>query len=148
MAIATETSPGLPAAAEAANINTLTNALADAHISDEKPQGEDGESLEDGEIREDEDEDDEVDDGQPKTVFQSAKKFNLKVCAPLRSKQAVRYLLIECSTPCSLVGRYTLIPRKAKCYQRHLAQHLLHPRLLMVSPLDRISWRISPSNPV
>lgn len=38
---------------------------------------EDGESLEDGEIREDEEE--EEDDGKPKTVFDSAKKFNLKV---------------------------------------------------------------------
>jgi hypothetical protein len=86
MATATETSSGLPPAAEEANIQTLTSAMADAQVTDKSEsetksatEGEDkveeGDSLEDGEIREEE----EVDDGKPKTVFDSKKKYNLKV---------------------------------------------------------------------
>lgn len=83
--MATSTEPSsLPAAAEAANVNTLTAALEETHItengkdkdgkSDEKV--EEGDSLEEGEIRDEE----EVDDGKPKTVFDSKKNYNLKVC--------------------------------------------------------------------
>jgi hypothetical protein len=48
--------------AAAANSRTLDEAMADVKINDE---------LEDGEIRED--------DGSVKTVFDDAKKFNVKV---------------------------------------------------------------------
>lgn len=81
MATATESTSELPPQAQAANLKTLTQAMGETKITDDssKPDGEkveDGEPLEDGEIREDEEE---VDDGKPKTVFDSAKKFNLKV---------------------------------------------------------------------
>jgi hypothetical protein len=91
MATATESSTGLSPAAEAANINTLTKAMAEAKVSDKPEESaaagsasastngdekvDEGDSLEDGEIREEE----EVDDGKPKTVFDSKKKYNLKV---------------------------------------------------------------------
>lgn len=74
---ATEATPDIRAESEAANVKTLTKAMADADIS---ASAEDGEALEDGEIREEEEED----DGKPKTVFDSATKFNLKVCLSLR----------------------------------------------------------------
>lgn len=89
MATATESTSELPPQAQAANLKTLTQAMGETKITDDaaKPDGEkaeDGESLEDGEIREDDEE--EEDDGKPKTVFDSAKKFNLKVspCTWLR----------------------------------------------------------------
>lgn len=91
MATATESTSELPPQAQAANLKTLTQAMGETKITDEskatdepKADGEksdkveEGESLEDGEIREDEEEEEE-DDGKPKTVFDSAKKFNLKV---------------------------------------------------------------------
>jgi translation initiation factor 4E len=81
----------LPPAAEKANANTLSDALAAASLSDtpspssepKELNGNDADSkdvkdqadLEDGEIREE----DEEDDGKVKTVFDSAKKFNVKV---------------------------------------------------------------------
>ena len=81
----------LPPAAEKANANTLSDALAAASLSDtpspssepKELSGNDNENkdvkdqadLEDGEIREE----DEEDDGRVKTVFDSAKKFNVKV---------------------------------------------------------------------
>jgi hypothetical protein len=80
--MATTEPSSLPAAAEAANANTLAAALEDTHISEgkdketkseTKAEGED--ELEDGEIKEEE----EVDDGKPKTVFDSKKNYNLKV---------------------------------------------------------------------
>lgn len=81
----------LPPAAEKANVNTLTEALAATSLSaspspssepkelngndqENKSVQEQGE-LEDGEIREDEEED----DGRVKTVFDDADKFNVKV---------------------------------------------------------------------
>jgi hypothetical protein len=81
--MATTEPSSLPAAAEAANVNTLTAALEETHISEgdnetkteTKTEGED--ELEDGEIRDEE----EVDDGKPKTVFDSKKNYNLKVCS-------------------------------------------------------------------
>lgn len=131
MAAATETSPGLPAAAQAANINTLTDALADAHISDDKPSDEkntEGDSLEDGEIRDDDDDDDEdeVDDGKPKTVFDSAKKFNLKVSdepRPVTGNEGKKDQTDRNSTLCSPAGRCTLTLRRARCCPRRRAQH-------------------------
>ncbi len=80
----------LPPAAAAANASTLSDALAAAHISSEpstpspKIQEEGstgvqtngdkhGDDLEDGEIREE----DEEDDGKVKTVFDDAAKFNV-----------------------------------------------------------------------
>lgn len=95
MATATETSSGLPPAAEEANMQTLTSAMAETHVTDKsdsesKPAAdgdekvEEGDSLEDGEIREEE----EVDDGKPKTVFDSKKKYNLKVGLMLESRKS------------------------------------------------------------
>lgn len=82
MATATESTSELPSQAQAANLKTLTQAMGETKITDDSTKADsekadEGESLEDGEIREDEEE--EVDDGKPKTVFDSAKKFNLKV---------------------------------------------------------------------
>lgn len=79
--MATTEPSSLPAAAEAANVNTLTTALEETHITETgkdtkteaKANGED--DLEEGEIRDEE----EVDDGKPKTVFDSKKNYNLKV---------------------------------------------------------------------
>ncbi len=76
----------LPPNAEKANANTLADALAATSISSSpSPPSEPKElsnkaedDLEDGEIRE-EDEDAEEDDGKVKTVFDSAKRFNVKV---------------------------------------------------------------------
>lgn len=77
----------LPPAAEKANANTLSEALAATSLStpaspssDAKELNGDGDDdksgeLEDGEIREDEEED----DGRVKTVFDDADKFNVKV---------------------------------------------------------------------
>lgn len=67
----------LPAAAAAANEKTLTEAMASTSIN-ENGTGEksaDGSDLEDGEIREE----DEEDDGSAKTVFDDARRFNVKV---------------------------------------------------------------------
>jgi translation initiation factor 4E len=63
----------VPAEATAQNDKVLSEALAAASISDkevEKPEK--AEELEEGEIEEEED------DGKPKTVFDSASRFNLK----------------------------------------------------------------------
>lgn len=76
----------LPASAVKANEDTLSQALAATHISEQETQdatedkkevAKDGDKdeLEEGEI----DEEEEEDDGTPKTVFDSARKFNLKV---------------------------------------------------------------------
>lgn len=81
----------LPPAADKANANTLSEALAAASISEtpspssepkelngndqENPNVTEQGDLEDGEIREEEEED----DGKVKTVFDSTKKFNVKV---------------------------------------------------------------------
>lgn len=70
-----------PAAAKA-NEKTLSEALAATSISSPKEDGAksvngdepNGEDLEDGEIKEDEE-----DDGKVKTVFDDADKFNVKV---------------------------------------------------------------------
>ncbi len=81
----------LPAAAATANASTLSDALTAASISSSpSPQSEpkslDGnpdESLEDGEIREEDEnqieEEEEEDDGRVKTVFDDANRFNVKV---------------------------------------------------------------------
>jgi len=81
--MATTEPSSLPAAAEAANANTLATALEQTHISETdkdketksetKAEGED--ELEEGEIKDEE----EIDDGKPKTVFDSKKNYNLKV---------------------------------------------------------------------
>lgn len=62
------TATALPPTAAAANSKTLDEAMAEVKISSN------GEELEDGEIREEED------DGTVKTVFDDAKRFNVKVC--------------------------------------------------------------------
>ena len=77
----------LPAPVEQANVKALTEAMAAANISSSKPgvdsasqtpgtqtPGESEGDLEDGEIRES----DEEDDGRVKTVFDSQFKFNVK----------------------------------------------------------------------
>jgi hypothetical protein len=68
------------APAETPKVDSLTSKLEETHISDKAEKSEDkieeGDELEDGEIREEE----EVDDGKPKTVFDSQKNYNLKVC--------------------------------------------------------------------
>lgn len=70
----------LPAAAAAANEQTLSDALAAASITAEPETTDDKaveqpekteEDLEDGEIKED--------DGTPKTVFHDSSRFNIKV---------------------------------------------------------------------
>lgn len=66
------TATALPPTAAAANSKTLDEAMAEVKISSN------GEELEDGEIREEED------DGTVKTVFDDAKRFNVK--HPLYSK--------------------------------------------------------------
>lgn len=76
----------LPPAAAAAATTTLETAMAEAKISD-SPAGpadsaaqEGSEQLEDGEIRdEDEQEEEEEDDGRVKTVFDDARRYNVKV---------------------------------------------------------------------
>lgn len=75
------TTVGLPPNVAAVNEKTLADALAATHITKEdeasSPAEEDeGEDLEDGEIRED---DEEEDDGKVKTVFDDAERFNVKV---------------------------------------------------------------------
>ena len=75
----------IPPKAEAANADTLANALkatsisspapaADSTAEADKPATKKEDELEDGEIREDEE-----DDGKVKTVFDDASKFNVKV---------------------------------------------------------------------
>lgn len=85
MATTTESASELPPSAQEANLQALNDAMGETKITDNSTQPDDGgekvdegDSLEDGEIRDDEEE--EEDDGKPKTVFDSAKKFNLKVC--------------------------------------------------------------------
>lgn len=130
MATATESSTGLSPAAETANINTLTKAMADAKVSDKPEESaaagsasastngdekvDEGDSLEDGEIREEE----EVDDGKPKTVFDSKKKYNLKV----RDMIWVDLLGLDIdgsSIPYRQNGLFTSILPRARLYQRH-----------------------------
>lgn len=90
--MATTEPSSLPAAAEAANVNTLTTALEETHITETgkdtkteaKANGED--DLEEGEIRDEE----EVDDGKPKTVFDSKKNYNLKVGLSLGGDHKVK----------------------------------------------------------
>jgi translation initiation factor 4E len=72
----------LPPAAATANETALSEALAAAHISDspdttakDLPEEDKKDELEEGEIKEEED------DGSPKTVFDDARRFNLKVRA-------------------------------------------------------------------
>lgn len=113
----------LPAAAVKANEDTLSQALEATHISEqetkeaaqEKPEetngeqdGEKKDELEEGEI--DEDEEDEVDDGKPKTVFDSARKFNLKVIARRGSSDS--------STHFTLNGPFTLTLRNPRTCKR------------------------------
>ena len=62
------TATARPPTAAAANSKTLDEAMAEVKFSSN------GEELEDGEIREEED------DGTVKTVFDDAKRFNVKVC--------------------------------------------------------------------
>jgi hypothetical protein len=134
MASTTEPS-SLPAAAEAANVNTLATALEETHITEnnESKDGksgekvEEGDSLEEGEIRDD---DDEEDDGKPKTVFDSKKNYNLKVCLELSVKGNEG--LTRYSTHCLRNGHYISIHHKVKCCLKHLDLHLLHHRVQAV----------------
>lgn len=137
MATATESTSELPPQAQSANLKTLTQAMGETKITDDSnkadsEKNDEGESLEDGEIREDEEE--EVDDGKPKTVFDSAKKFNLKVGPCYQQSVYVRNANVG-STPCTRVGHYTLILLRARCSQRHRALHLLLLKSLTVSPV-------------
>ena len=63
------TATALPPSAATANSKTLDEAMAEVKIGNGGAEGE----LEDGEIRE------EDDDGSVKTVFDDAKRFNVKV---------------------------------------------------------------------
>jgi translation initiation factor 4E len=76
----------LPAVASSAQTTTLDKAMADASIqsspasSEPKELAASGSELEDGEIRDgDNDAEDEEDNGRVKTVFDDARKFNVKV---------------------------------------------------------------------
>jgi hypothetical protein len=80
MSSSTAPAPAIPAAAAAANEATLNQAMAAASIDDKATSSKDGsneEDLEDGEIKDDEEE--EEDDGRVKTVFDDARRFNVKV---------------------------------------------------------------------
>lgn len=81
------TATAVPPQAASANTKALTEAMAAASISSPKPNGDADASghtsdLEDGEIRDGADEDAEAeDDGSVKTVFDDARRFNVKVSA-------------------------------------------------------------------
>jgi len=131
--MATTEPSSLPAAAEAANANTLATALEQTHISESdkdketksesKTDGED--ELEEGEIKDEE----EVDDGKPKTVFDSKKNYNLKVCLST-ARECVG--ADKGSIHCLRDGHYTSIHHNLKCCPRHLDLHLLPHRSLTV----------------
>jgi hypothetical protein len=133
--MATTEPSSLPAAAEAANANTLATALEQTHISESgkdketksESKGEGEDELEEGEIKDEE----EVDDGKPKTVFDSKKNYNLKVF-PSTARECVG--ADKGSTHCLRDGHYISILHNLKCCPRHLDLHLLPHRSLTVRP--------------
>ena len=93
----------LPPAAAAANAKTLDEAMASVKIN--------GDELEEGEIQED--------DESVRTVFDDAKKFNVKVSPTLDATDS--------STPCTLNGpSFSTRPTPRIC-QRHRPLHPTAP---------------------
>ena len=83
MATAVADSPSIPPAAAAANEATLNQAMAAASLDENtssSKEGSDADDLEDGEIKDGEEDEEEEDDGRVKTVFDDARRFNVKVC--------------------------------------------------------------------
>lgn len=99
--------------------------------------------LEDGEIREgDENGEEEADDGRVKTVFDDASRFNVKV-SPASRENGHGAEIGKCSILCTRNGPFSsILPNPSSC-PKHLRQHRQPLKSQMVSPdLDLLHVRV------